>query len=387
MNGLPGSIKSFLLFLALTLAAAQGCDVEKPDETQDVGMDLVLSFTNNVEQELADKLSYVKDQPIRAALEDYIAPIFSHDVHDVDLSFYDQRKGGIRTCHVASVLDAEEKVISVRLVPSDYRYGAAANLSKTPTVKLADAEKEAELVILQADGTSESHRAGIFSARKRLLVRKDAQDQIASTLSMNNAAVALIINRDSCEVRGIRATIEGLADSFRILDSAYTYDRKTVIKADVIDIEPYIQAAAGSDQDLPLDASPWGYDGSWTQWTKTPLMIAAAGFPSRTFGTTVVNSSVVVWTVNLYVDLADGTTTRNDIYIGQPVLAHHLKIVKGWLQADGSFEATPPLPPTPGHGGNGHEPPTPPTPDDSTAVVGVSVVLNWSKGMSFEPEL
>ena len=383
-----------VILLTLLLAAwAQGCALidEKPvDCPGDVTMTLTVSQFDNVEEELADKLSSTKDLPIRNALVDYITPVFTHTVHDVDFSFFDQRKGGIRTVHLADVIDGDQKTFTVRLPASDYRYGLAGNLEANPSVTVADAEKEDELYLIQTGGTSESHRVGIYSTRRRALVRKDHEEHFAATLAMNNAAAALILNRDSCEVKGIRATYQGMADSFSILDSMYHYDRKTVVKADVIDVTPYM-TATGSDQDLPLDASPWGYDMSWTQWTKVPLMVCAASFPSRIIGTDIIGSSVVIWTINLYVDLADGTTTRNDIYIGQPVQAGHLKIIKGWLQANGSFAPTPPLSPTPGGGGGGHNPPKPPEPDpdptDTTTVVGVSVMLNWKDGMTYEPSL
>jgi len=349
-----------LILLTLSLTVVGGCHRTDPEEeTEEIGMDLLISAENNVEEELATMLSYVKDAPIRAALSDYVTPIFSPIVHDVDLSFYDQRKGGLRTCRLTGVMDAQEKVFSVRLAASDYRHGSGANLTPNTTLRIPDAENEADLVILQADGTSKSHRAGVFSTRKRIGVREGQSQHITTTLCMNNAVAALIINRDSCEVTGISATFEGMADTFRILDSIYLYDRKTLIKADVVDVTPYMQ---GSDTDMTLDAESWGYDVSWTKWTKTPLLLCCTSFPSRIVGTDVIGSNVVIWTINLFVQLADGTTTRNDIYIGQPVQAGHLKIIKGWLLADGSFKATPPPPPPPPPRGGAGRPPSRPSP-------------------------
>ena len=378
-----GTILTAMLgLLVLTTAVLGGCVPKEPEEQKEtVNMDITVAYSPYVEEELDHMLSSEKDLPLRKALVEYIDPIFFPTVHDIDFSFYDQRKGGIRTGHLADVLDTDTKRLSLELVSSDYRYGIAANMSANPTVSLGGEETEKELSFIQESGTTEPHRAAMFSSRGRLYVPKDQVTDASRTLFMNNAAAALILNRDSCEVKGIQATYEGLADSFSIVDSTYSFDRKTVIKTDQLDVTRYM----GDDQDLPMDASPWGYDLSWAKWSRTPLMVCGAGFPSRPLGTSVVNGNVIIWTINLFVNLADGTTTRNDIYIGQPLQAGHLKIIKGWLQGDGSFSPTPPIPPQ--GGGGGFNPPTPPQPDDSTTVVGVAVMLNWQEGGTFNPNL
>lgn len=369
-------------FFFLLAVALWGCQQPEEEEVEHVVLHCTLSLPDAQQTELDEKLSSAKDAPIRKALEDYLAPVFQSSVHDIELSFFDRRKRGERTLHLVDVLDASEKDYPFEIAPSDYRFGGGANLSANPGVSLTGGETEKDLAFVQKDGTSDSHRAGLFSMRGRLYVPKGTDTEVSAPLCMNNACATLILNCDSCDVVSVRATVEGLADTFYIVDSLYSFDRHTVINADVIDLAPYI----GSDQVITSESSPWGYDPSWITWTKTPLMICAVGFPSRSFGTDVINGKVIIWTVNLFVTMADGSVTRNDIYMGQPVQANKLKIVKGWLMADGSFEPTPPLTPTPGPGGGGGTtPPTPPSPDDS--VVGVSVTLNWGSGSSFTPDL
>jgi hypothetical protein len=99
-------------------------------------------------------------------------------------------------------------------------------------------------------------------------------------------------------------------------------------------------------------------------------------------GSAVIGTYPIIWTINLYATLADGTVTRNEIYIGKPLESSQLMIVKGWLTANGSFMNTPPHPPyIPGP-----DPEFPEQPSDST-VVGVTVMLNWTEGMSQTPDL
>ena len=103
----------------------------------------------------------------------------------------------------------------------------------------------------------------------------------------------------------------------------------------------------------------------------------------------VIGTYPKIWTIYLYVTMPDNTVTRNEIYIGKPLQAGHLLIVKGWLTANGSFTGTPehkPYNPDPGGPDFPPDPDNPDQPVDST-VVGVSVALNWSEGPVFNPEL
>ena len=372
---------SLLACLATGLAACVHHDEPEPGET--VTVKAVISLSGYVDEELDFKLGQEKDLPIRKALVDYINPIFYSDAHDIDISLFDQRKHGERTSLLADAINGLEKVFTLEADASDYRFGTAANLSPNPSVSLSAGDTEQDYSLVQESGTTDPHRAALFSTRGRANVRKGQGAEFTATLCMNNVVVALILNRDSCEVKSIRATYDGLADSFRILDSLYTYDRQVIVNTDPIDIQPYL----GSDEDLTSETDFWSYDLAWTQWTKTPLMVCGTGLPSRNFGTDVIDGKVIIWTIHLYVTLADGSVTKNDIFIGQPVMAGRLKIIKGWLLANGSFTPTPPLEPQGGFVTPDPEPgpPTPPSPDD--AVVGVNVILQWQEGLTYEPTL
>ena len=369
----------------ILLLSAEGCHHQiEPDPTEDVKLLCRVQYpTVDVNAELDDKLSSEKDRYIRQALEKYIEPIFYPTVGDIDFSFFNQRQHGERTFHKTDVMNASEKIFPLDIVASDYRFGGAANLSPNLTVSLTGGETEKELLLQQVSGTSDPHRAGIFTFRGRSYIKKDGGVQeFTSALCMANAAAALILNRDSCDVTGISATFEGFADSFNVLDSLYSFDRNTVVNTDPIDLTSYY-----GDGEADATKSVWAYDITWTLWTRTPLMVCGASFPSRNFGSDVIDGKVVIWTIHLLVTLADGSITRNDIFIGQPLQAGHLKIIKGWLLRDGSFTPTPPLVPQGGPSYEpGPDPPTPPSPGDET-VVGVSVMLNWQPGATYEHEL
>jgi hypothetical protein len=377
-----------LMVISSALTACGLIDDNQTDCPEEISVTCVLNLVNNKEQEMDDKLGSEHDLPLRAALEDYLTKIFINSVKDVDMVFYDQRHRGKMIATQHEIMNAEQRVFEVRIPASDYRMAGAANLSVVPTVTLENVENiTAPVSLIQKKGEKQpSHPTAVFSARKRLLVRDRESQEYTVTYQMANAAAALVLNRDSCDVKSIRADYGGLADAFKILDSAYTFDQHTLIETEQIDVVPYM----GSDRDVSYDEDIWVYDLFWTRWKKVPLMVCGVGFPSPNVSSEVIGTYPKIWTIYLYVTLEDGSVTRNEIYIGQPLRAGHLMIIKGWICGDGSFSASPEHPPYNPSGGPdvppGPEPPEPEPPADST-VVGVSVQLNWREGLVINPVL
>ena len=376
---------------ACMLLLPGGCgliDEDRVDCPEEVTLTYSLDLISNKDEEMDLKLGREKDLPLRLALEDYLKGIFVDKAHDVDLSFYNLRQGGDRTERITEIIDASRREYDIRLVASDYQHLGVANLSGNGPVILSDDEK-AENAELKEDAlaatTVESHRTGIFSARKRMLIRKDESQHFDAHLYMANDAVALILNVDSCVFRSIRADFQGLADRFRISDSTYFWDRQIAVAADRVDVEPYLPRVSNNGPSYI-----WAYDEYWQLWERTPVMLCAVGFPSRNVASAVIGTTPYIWAVNLYVELMDGTTTLSQLFIGEPLKASNLMIIKGWLDADGSFKSRPSVPinPDPTPGPDGPNPPTPPTPPEWVdAVVGVNVTLNWRQGPDFNPDL
>lgn len=373
-----------LLWIAaglLTASAVGSCaliDEKMKDCPEEMSLTCALSLVNNKEQELDDNLGTLHDRPLREALEDYLSDVFVSTAHDVDMLFYDQRKRGKMTFRQTEVMDAEQRVYELRVPASDYRMAGVSNLSAVPMVSLRNEEDGYALSLVQALSGKEapSHPSAVFSARKRILVRDREDQQYDVSFYMANSAAALALNRDSCEVKAIRVLFSGLADSFKVLDSAYSFDQHALLQADVIDASPYVKDDEEADRFL--------YDIFWERWTRLPLLACGVGFPSPNVGSAVIGTYPIIWTVELYVTLSNGSVTRSDIYIGRPLEAGHLMIIKGWITAEGAFTATPEHPP--------YVPPGPDFPDnpdqptDST-VVGVSVTLNWNEAGQYNPYL
>ena len=345
------------------------------EETEELNVVFSLNLLDS-EAEMTDKLGTAHDRPLRAALEDYLSTVLEDSVHDMDLLFYDQRHRRGETVRLTERISGGRQTLYADVPASDYRVAGAANLSAVSSLSLQDEDSEYTLKLVQnASGSVASHRAAVYTARKRVLVRESEEVQTFELpFSMINAVAVLALNRDSCDVRSIRADYIGLADGYKIVDSAFLFDRNAVVKADIIDVSPFM----GSDQDYSEEAERFLYEVFWNRWTRTPLMACAVALPSPSVGSEIIGTYAKIWTINLYVDLENGTTTRNQIFIGKPLNPGHLLVIKGWLTENGSFTSTPE-----------HEPYVPGAiepPSDST-VVGVSVVLNWNQGGSYETVL
>ena len=372
-----------VLSAAVLSAAAGACaliDDRQKDCPEDMSLTCSVSLVSNKDEEMNDKLGTLHDLPLRAALEDYLSDVFVEDAHDVEMLFYDQRRRGKMTYRESVVMDAEQGVFSLRVPASDYRVAAAANLSAVPMLSLQNEDDGYALALVQksSNGRVPSHPSAVYAARQRMLVRDRDEQQFDLHFHMANAAAVVALNCDSCEVKSLRATFSGLADSFKILDSAYTFDQQYELEAKLIDASPYVNSSETGGE----EADRFLYDIFWERWTRLPLLVCAVGFPSPSVGSAVVGTYPIIWTINLYATLADGTVTRNEIYIGKPLESSQLMIVKGWLTANGSFMNTPPHPPyIPGP-----DPEFPEQPSDST-VVGVNVMLNWTEGMTQTPDL
>lgn len=352
-------------------ALCGGCgliDEELVNCPQDITVDYHVRLVTNKTQELDAKLGTAKDRPLRMAIEDYLSGIFVDTAHDADLSFYVQPEDE-RTMHASEIWNASGKTFELKLLTGDYNNLVAANLSGNGVVQLAGDETSAGSFIKQKAGeVVESHSTGIFTARKAMQIvldRKVAQ-HFEVDLFMANDAGGLLLNVDACEnLKDVRCELEGLADGFKLLDSTYTYDAHTMVKADLIDAQPYTDLLSANDASM----SAMAYEGGrWDLWTRLPVILCGVGFSSREISDTRIDGKPVYWIMHLYVTLTDGSVTKSTIYVGEPLPAANLKLIKGWLLKDGSF--------------------TPETdPELDTMLAGVDVQLDWTPGPQFDPIL
>lgn len=321
------------------------CDTT-PDE-QEYKIDYELQLVTNISTEIETQLSALSESAVAQALRDHLSGIFTDHAHDVDLSFYDTQGDSMRLYHDEHIMDASQASYILHLPKREYMHLAAANVLNNDQVDLAYGElchRSLFSQLVRGD-TIDSHTTGLFSARLPMAVLEGVDQQFSVRLYMVNCAVALVIDSNGLDTRGIRVYSRGFATSFSLCDSLYSFGI-----ADPLVRTSRIDPSSGSK-----------------------IAFCSVSFPSRkpTATRTVIEStepfitqagSQPLWEFVVFVTNADGTVTRTDLGIKEPVSAGQLKIIKARLLENGGL--------------------SPDVPD-----VAVSVALDWKEGQTYTPEI
>lgn len=338
-------LAALLLIGAIAQASCNSID----DDLSDCGTDTAVTYDvrllTNMDDELATVLGEPADAPVATALRSHLTPIFAERAHDLDIAFYQLAGAGLPspTTPTASttttaplylrerhIIDARQAAYTLYLPLHRYQNLALANLADNSAVALSGADDAATVTLASAATTP--HTTGLFTARLPMdLSRAEGQHTYHATLYMANSAAALVIDTTGVTTQGITVTVSGLADAFNVNDSTYTYDKHITVSTQEV------KAASGHQ-----------------------ACYCTVAFPSPDSAPAATRAdATAIWTVYAYVDLPNGTTTRNVINVYQPLRAACLKIIKVRMQDDGSFQPV-------------------------TTEVGVSTSLNWRKGGEYE---
>lgn len=318
--------------LLVNLAACSTIDEDLSDCGEDFEMEYELQLITNIETELQTELVTGRELLVADALRNHLANIFTDVARDIDLSFYATNKEAALQYHKSDLMNDNEKSYSFFLPAQDYRHLALANLQNNSVVSVTGGDQSATQTLVQKQGeTIESHETGLFTAREDMKVKEGEDQTFHVDLYMANSATALVIdNPRGVEVKDIQVYATGFATAFNVNDSTYTY----------VDTPPMVHA-----QQVSTGVGDM-------------LCFCTVNFPSRDKAV----GEEPLWQYVVYVTLADGSVTQSVLSLKEPLMAGNLKIVKTYLQADGSLQ-----------------------PDNT--LVGVSVTLDWKQGGTYEPEM
>lgn len=318
--------------LLVNLAACSTIDEDLSDCGEDFEMEYELQLITNIETELQTELVTGRELLVADALRNHLANIFTDVARDIDLSFYATNKEAALQYHKSDLMNDNEKTYTFSLPAQDYRHLALANLQNNSVVSVTGGEQSATQTLVQKQGeTIESHETGLFTAREDMKVKEGEDQTFHVDLYMANSATALVIdNPRGVEVKDIQVYATGFATAFNVNDSTYTY----------VDNPPMVHA-----QQVSTGVGDM-------------LCFCTVNFPSRDKAV----GEEPLWQYVVYVTLADGSVTQSVLSLKEPLMAGNLKIVKTYLQADGSLQ-----------------------PDNT--LVGVSVTLDWKQGGTYEPEM
>ena len=325
----------WLLLSACWLMA--GCSVIDDDlsdcgeEEEELQLDYELRLVTNMTTELQTQLTTITEIGVANALQTHLEDIFSDFAHDIDLSFYDTEGDKGVLYHKSDVIDANQTTYTLTLPMNKYMHLAVANLVENAVVSLENEEHSYSSKLHQQEGSAlDSHTTGLFTARQHMEVLSGVSQVFNVRLYMANSAVALVLDTKGHQYTDLKVYATGFATQFNISDSVYVYpETSPLIRANKVD--------TGNDL----------------------LCYCSVNFPSRDEAPA---GTATIWQLKVYLTNLDGSVTETVIDVKEPLKAGDLRIIKGSVDDEGAIR-----------------------PYDST--VGVSVVLDWNSGGSYDSEL
>ncbi|MBQ7419163.1 MAG: hypothetical protein IJV17_00315 [Prevotella sp.] len=334
----------FLLPLFLTVGCST-IDDDLSDCGNDFQLDYEMRLVTNVTTELTTKLNTTTDVNVANALRTHLRDIFTDFAHDVDLSFYDTENSKERLSHDQHVMNASEQSYTIYLPMREYMHLAVANIGENQVVDLRDDEHcpTARLTTTAVKDTIGSHATGLFTARQPMEVLEGVDQTFHVRLYMANCAAALVIDPRGHDTKEMKAFTTGFASQFNINDSVYVFAEKS----------PIVRTAK-----LTTDGDE--------------LCFCSVNFPSSEDEMrTVIEteepfskdvSGATFWQFRVYVEQPDATITETILNVKEPLRAGQMKIIKGWINENGSIQT-------------------------SLQEVVTSVTLDWKDGGHYNPEI
>ena len=316
--------------ILLLLTACSSIDEDLSDCGYDYEMVYELQLVTNISTELQTQLTTETERQVGEALGNHLSEVFKDHAQDIHLSFYDVDETGEVLYQREEQMNNSEKSYTIYLPMRQYRHLALANLQENTWVHLENDENSQTSALVQKEGdVVESHETGIFTARSDMDVLENVDQTFLVKLFMANSAEALVIDPRGQEFKSIQVYATGFATGFNVNDSIYTFAEKS----------PMVhtqEVQTGTDM----------------------LCFCGVNFPSRD----KPDGDEPLWEFRVYVTKMDGTVTETVLGIRDPLKAGELKIVKAYLDADGSV-----------------------CPTDAT--VGVNITLDWNSGGDYDTPL
>ena len=337
---------------AIVLSSCSSIDDNLDDCFIELQADYELHLLTNEQQELARTLG---DRPgIAYALQSHLSTVFTDQGRDLDLAFYTTADQQRQRRQTETMGNAPTKRVDISLNIHDYHHLAVANAQGNGAITYDNngAYRQARLALTpQSPNASEaiaSQKTGIFTGRRSFIDMQYGTYPYRMPLYIANSVAALVLDPRTADFTDVKVYTTGFATSFSIADSTYHYDNSPLVRAESVAMP---------------DTTRWiAYCG-----VSLPSREAAAN--SHTTDTRLVNltdapfsyddSGEDLWQYECYVTRTDGTTTRTVLTIRHPLRAGQLKVIIGWIDAEGRVQT-------------------------EEMEVGVSVDLNWNSGIEWE---
>lgn len=324
----------FILF-PLCFAACSLIDDNLSVCSEALLLDYELQLHTELSMQLETELVMETEEPVRNALSNWLAPIFTDKAKDVDLRFFSDETDELRRLIQEDIND-NRTTYTFQLPKENYMHLGVANISDNEQVHLSDAQ-HAQTMQLTAANQRElpSFTTGVFTARKHMEIG-DTSQQFDVKLYMATCAVAIVIDTTQCDsLVSIAGSVSGTAGSFSIWDSVYTYDSRHQLLFDVVPVN-YAPAAVPHRMKQASNERPF-------------VCFATSGFPT---------ADEESWSISMTSTLTNNRHTSTTLKIGEPVRAGTLRLIRAHVDGEGAIQPD----------------------EDVDQEIGVSIELDWKQG-------
>ena len=358
MNNRCRDILSMMLTTILATVLLSACSLiddelgKKKDNKMDYKLDYELRLVTNMTTEIKTQLSTQLEVGLAKALRQHLSGIFTDYAHDVDLSFYDTQGDSLRLQHDQHIMDANQQSYTLYLPMRQYMHLSVANVVNNAVIGLEGDERCHQSRLETVGGsapadTIDSHTTGLFTARQPMEVLEGVDQTFNVHLYMANCAAALVIDPRGHDVSSLKVYTTGFASRFNVCDSSYVFAARDPI------VRTQLVTSADDNRVCYCSVNLPSREPIYNEGTRS--VIETEDFLGEP-------GSETLWSFSAIITNKDGTQTKTDLTLTEPLRAGQLKILAGWVADDGSVRT-------------------------SDQTVGVSVSLNWNSGGSYEPEL
>lgn len=333
MGKLKNICRSALLLAMLPSVLSSCIDEDMSDCGNDYKIVYKMNLRTNLSTEIEQTLTTADEQAFAPTLKSALSSVFTDYAHDNDLLFF---VDGKVAKHEANEMNGNTATYTIYLDRNDYRHLALANTKDESQVSATGTDSQATFALQQISGdTIDSHRNGLFTARKSIAA-DDFDKDIYVNLYMANCAAVVLIDQSEAVPDNLLGYASGMNTYFSVNDSTYSKKQSTILRARSVYDTTSTKASDGTATE-PSDSK---YNA-----------VYAVGFPSEKD----------LWTFDIIARI-NGKYTKTTLTVNEPLKAGQLKIIKTKLKADGSLTTV-------------------------TVNVGVSVKLDWKPGGEHDVEI
>jgi hypothetical protein len=331
----------WVIIFPLFFAACSLIDDDLTACGEDLSIDYQLQLHTELSLQLQTELMLETEEPVRNALEKWLAPIFTDKAKDIDLSFFSAETDELQH-YIHEIINDNRTSYTFQLPKENYVHLGIANLEDNAQIQLANgAHAETMELVLNNKSESASFSTGVFTAREHMEIG-DTSQNFDVRLYMATCAIAVVVDTTRCDsLVSMSGFMSGSAESFSVRDSVYTYSGKNRLLL----------------EEVPIDEKPRKSPGKTPQ-IEHPSQYTCLGVSS--FPTADDQS----WSITVTSTLTGNRRTKTTLTVAEPVQAGTLRLVRVHVRGDGGLE-----------------------PDNNDQEVGVTVELDWKQGGEHEIEI